>query len=505
MGLKRLAIGIAAFVVVSALALGLITGTFGRLFGHNSAVAGESAGGSSPAGPASSSGPSEAAGESAPSGSTAGSAGSDVPTTGPTDGAGTNGATASAELPGAVLLAARPGDKPDAATVAARIEAVSRKGVGGVYSGSAVDVGTGKKLFSHRAGVGEIPASVTKILTSSAVLSELGPEHRFTTSVVRSGKQIILVGGGDPYLASKTTAKTYPARASVADLAKLTAAALKKSKVTTVKLGYDASLFSGPSWNPSWPSGYGDQTTRTSALWVDEGRLAGYSPGPRTIDPAGQAARTFAAALEKKGIKVTGVGQAKASKKYAKVAAVRSMPLERIVERVLMVSDNDGAEVLFRQVAIAAGRPGSIKEAQRAMKATLTRLGAWQDGTVIHDGSGLSRDNRISGSTLTRLLRLAAQDSHPELRGVITGLPVAGVEGSLEHRFDGQDSSAARGMVRGKTGTLRQVYSLAGFVRTADGTLVVYAFIANGATSEYAAKNWLDNVSAAVATCGCTG
>lgn len=494
MGLKRLAIGIAAFVVVSALALGLITGTFGRLFGHTSAVAGEGAGSVSPG-----------AGASAPSGNPSVSAGSDVPATGPTEGTGTSGSTESAELPRGVLLAARPGDKPDATAVAARIAAVSRKGVGGVYSGSVVDVGTGAKLFSHRAGADEIPASVTKILTSSAVLAELGPDHRFTTSVVRSGKQIILVGGGDPYLARKTTSKTYPARASVADLAKLTAVALKKAKVTTVRLGYDASLFSGPSWNPTWPSGYGNQTTRTSALWVDEGRLAGYSPGPRTSDPAGQAARTFAAALEKNGIKVTAVSQAKAGKKYAKVAAVRSMPLERIVERVLMVSDNDGAEVLFRHVAVASGRPGSIKESRRAMNATLTRLGAWQDGTVIHDGSGLSRDNRISGSTLTRLLRLAAQDSHPELRGVITGLPVAGVEGSLEYRFDGGGSSAARGMVRGKTGTLRQVYSLAGFVRTADGTLVVYAFITNGATSEYAAKNWLDNVSAAVATCGCSG
>ena len=486
-GLKRLSIGIGAFLVASALVLGLITGTFGRLFGRDSTVAGASAGSSSS--PASTG----AAGSPAPSVGSSASGGGGAPSTGVP------------ALPHAVLLAARPGGAPDAASVAARIQAVSRKGVGGVYSGSVVAVGTGQKLFSHRATAGEIPASVNKLLTSSAALSELGPEHRFTTSVVRSGKQIILVGGGDPYLASKTTTKTYPARASVADLAKLTAVALKKSKVTTVKLGYDTSLFSGPSWNPSWPSAYGDQTTRTSALWVNEGRLSGYSPGPRTSDPAGQAANAFAAALKSNGIKVTAVGQAKASKTYAKVAVVRSMPLERIVEQILMASDNDGAEVLFRQVAVAAGRPGSIKEAQRALKARLIKLGAWQDGMVIHDGSGLSRDNRISASALTRVLRLAAQDSHPELRGLITGLPVAGVEGSLASRFDTSGSVSARGMVRGKTGTLRQVYSLAGFVRTADGTLVVYAFITNGATSEYAAKNWLDNVAAAVASCGCDG
>ena len=63
-----------------------------------------------------------------------------------------------------------------------------------------------------------------KLLTSTAALSILGPEHRFTTSVVspRAGR-IILVGGGDPYLA-KTSAARVPKRASITDLAQDTAA-----------------------------------------------------------------------------------------------------------------------------------------------------------------------------------------------------------------------------------------------------------------------------------------
>jgi D-alanyl-D-alanine carboxypeptidase/D-alanyl-D-alanine-endopeptidase (penicillin-binding protein 4) len=181
------------------------------------------------------------------------------------------------------------------------------------------------------------------------------------------------------------------------------------------------------------------------------------------------------------------------------------MPLERIVEQVLMASDNDAAEVLFRHVAVAGGRSGSVGQARKQVKVTLTKLKAWHEDTAVYDGSGLSRNNQIGAETLSRLLRLAAQESHPELRGLITGLPVAGVEGSLKGRFDAAETSAVRGMVRGKTGTLRQVYSLAGFVRTTDGTLVVYAFITNGATGEYAAKSWLDKVAAAVARCGCQG
>ncbi len=491
--LKRLAVAVAALIVISGMALGLISGTFGGGLSGHSSVTRENAVSGSPASSSSAPAPGSTEAAEKPSSASPG-----VSKTTPTDGA--------TELPRTVLLAAPPGDRPNAATVSERIRAVSRSGVGGVYSGSVVDVGTGKALFSHRAGAAEIPASVNKLLTSAAVLSMLGPEHRFTTSVVRSGKkQIILVGGGDPYLATRTTSSTYPARASVADLAEKTAVSLKKEKRTSVTLGYDATLFTGPAWNPTWPSGYADQVTPTSALWVDEGRLAGGSPGPRTSDPAGQAAKAFAAALRKQGIKVTDIAKAEADEGDARIAAVSSMPLERIVEQVLMASDNDGAEVLFRQVAVAGGRSGSISQARRQLRLTLTKLKAWHEDTVVHDGSGLSRDDRVGADSLSRVLRLAAEDAHPQLRGLITGLPVAGVEGSLKHRFVTQDTVAARGMVRGKTGTLRQVYSLAGFVRTTDGTLIAYAFITNGATGEFAAKSWLDEVAAAVAGCGCQG
>lgn len=498
MSLKRLAIAVAALVVVSAITLGLISGTFGRLVGFPPATSepGPSATTAATA-PRTASAPADGA-PSSPSTRTVGTA---PPATSSTD---TPPADTSTELPRPVLFPAPPGPKPAAATVADRIKAVSSKGVGGHYTGTVVDVGIGKVVFKHRAGSAEIPASVTKLLTSAAALTELGPQHRFTTKVVSGAeKQIILVGGGDPYLAKKSSKSTYPARASLGGLAAQTAAALKKSKQTSVRLGYDDSLFTGPAWNPSWPSGYGDQVTRTSALWVDEGRLAGYSPGPRTSDPSGQAAKVFAQALRKRGIKVTAIKADEAAATDEAIASVRSMSLERIVERVLMASDNDGAEVLFRQVAVAAGRDGSISQARKQLKETLTELGAWHDDTVVRDGSGLSRDNRIGADTLARVLQLAAEKSHPELRALITGLPVAGVEGSLRYRFGTDDTTSARGLVRGKTGTLRRVYSLAGFVRTVDGTLVVYAFIVNGSPNAYAAQTWLDEVTAAVASCGC--
>ena len=366
-----------------------------------------------------------------------------------------------------------------------------------------MDISTGKVLFAHNATRPYIPASTMKLLTSTAALSILGPEHRFKTSVVSTkAGRIILVGGGDPYLA-KTSAARVPKRASITDLAQDTAQTLKKRKIKKVRLGYDASLFRGPAWNRTWPTFYGDQVTRTSALWVDEGRVNGGSPGPRVNNPTRQAVEVFAASLRRHGIAVTITGSERAKASATVIASVSSMPLERIVERILMVSDNDAAEVIFRQAAIGAGKKGSIADATKVVRARLTKLGIWDAGTKIYDGSGLARQTKVPADSMVKLLRAAASDEQPGLRAVLTGLPVAGVEGSLRSRYFDDQSVAGRGLVRGKTGTLREVHTLAGFVRSRDGSLLAYAFLINDPKNEFGARVWLDRVTAAISTCGC--
>jgi D-alanyl-D-alanine carboxypeptidase/D-alanyl-D-alanine-endopeptidase (penicillin-binding protein 4) len=223
----------------------------------------------------------------------------------------------------------------------------------------------------------------------------------------------------------------------------------------------------------------------------------------RYRDPAKQAAASFAAALSKHGITVTATQRARAPESAPVVARVSSMSLERIVEHLLMVSDNDAAEVIFRQAAIGAGRPGSIAEANNVVRSELTQLGIWDPDMAINDGSGLARQTKVPADAMVKMLRLAAGQKHPELRAVITGLSVAGVEGSLKRRYFDDQSTAARGLVRGKTGTLNKVRSLAGFVRTTDGSLLAFAFLINKPKNEYAAMVWLDRVTAAISTCGC--
>ena len=406
-----------------------------------------------------------------------------------------------ADPPAPVLKPVRKGPIPDEDEVERAIEKVGspKAKLGALVE----DAFSGEEVYEHNGDVPMMPASTLKLLISASALAALGPGHEFSTRVVADGKgRIILLGGGDPYLTDKAVPDSYPVRGSIEDLAAATAAKLRAAGQTKIKLGYDASLFTGRPWNPTWPSTYRDQVTPTSALWVNEGRHSG---GPRDTDPARSAAEAFASALKAKKIAVTKISEETAEPKADQLAEVTSMPLERIVEQVLLTSDNDGAEVLFRHLAVAAGRPGSITEARKAIEDLLTELKIWNDEMVIHDGSGLSRSNRIPVEALVDALRQAASGDHPELRALLTGLPVAGAEGTLRSRFTDPRAEAGIGLVRGKTGTLTGVQSLAGTIWTADKSLLVYAFVINEPKDEWLAREWLARASTALAGCGCTG
>ncbi|MGH3363007.1 MAG: D-alanyl-D-alanine carboxypeptidase, partial [Nocardioides sp.] len=154
------------------------------------------------------------------------------------------------------------------------------------------------EVFSTGSGT-TMPASTTKLLTTTAALAALGPDHVFETRVVSAGRRIVLVGGGDPLLAGRKAAgNTWPERADVATLARATARQLRQHGRRTVRLAYDDTLFSGPAENPHWRADYVPDgiVSPITALWVDEGR----DPDGlgRVRDPSATAAATFAAALE---------------------------------------------------------------------------------------------------------------------------------------------------------------------------------------------------------------
>ncbi len=349
------------------------------------------------------------------------------------------------------------------------------------------------------------PASTTKIVTAAAALYALGGDHVFETAVVRDGRRVVLVGGGDPLLASRPADdSTYPERADVVTLAERTARALRRQGIRTVTLGYDATLFTGPAVNPTWRADYIPDAvvSPTSALWVDEGRPA--SGFGRVADPAAAAAEAFAAALARAGIKVRGAPEETAAPDVRPLATVTSAPLDQVVERVLLVSDNEAAEVLLRHVGLAEEGAGSTEAGRRGVRRILESQGISLRSSTLYDGSGLSRANRLDPRVLVDVLRLAADPEHPELRPVLTGLPVAGFTGSLTNRMD-QGPPAGLGRVRAKTGTLTGVTSLAGIAADVDGNPMVFVLMADRVrrNRDYFARVAMDNAAASLGACYC--
>ncbi|PBC78331.1 D-alanyl-D-alanine carboxypeptidase/D-alanyl-D-alanine-endopeptidase (penicillin-binding protein 4) [Streptomyces sp. TLI_235] len=384
----------------------------------------------------------------------------------------------------------------------------------GTLNWAVADAATGRLLLGSGENTPATPASTTKLATSVAALSLIPPTTRISTTVVRGSSpgSITLVGGGDPTLTvlpadqirvggQPVDADTAPA--SLADLAARTAAALKAAGTTTVRLGYDTSLYTGPLLHPEHDA---MNIAAVTPLMVDEGRVDPKSPDEapaRVYDPAGQAAAAFADRLRAEGVTVDGTpAQTTAPAGAAVLAAVRSPTVPRLVERLLTTSDNTLAEAVARQVAIAAHRPASFEGASAATLQALTALGVPTAGVALADGSGLSKTNLIPPITLTELLARAAASDHPELRPVLTGLPVAGFTGTLVNRYGARSGAAeAAGIVRAKTGTLSGVVTLAGTVVDADGRVLVFALMSRSGAGD--ARAAVDRIVARIAACGC--
>jgi serine-type D-Ala-D-Ala carboxypeptidase/endopeptidase (penicillin-binding protein 4) len=147
--------------------------------------------------------------------------------------------------------------------------------------------------------------------------------------------------------------------------------------------------------------------------------------------------------------------------------------LAELVRPMLKDSINLYAEAVMRLNAL----PGSLPTNDSALEGLRARMQAWgvaPDEQQIIDGSGLSRRDVITAEALLTVLRrtYAADPQSP----LITGLPIAGTDGSLANRMRG---TAAERKVMAKTGTMSNIRSLAGYVTTADGERLAFVVMVN--------------------------
>ena len=386
------------------------------------------------------------------------------------------------------------------------------------------------------------PASVFKLATTSAALETLGPAWTWKTGVfvtgpVRDGVldgSVAIVGGGDPSLVMERVwlllrqlrdagvrdirgdilldhSGFAPSERSAADFDNapsepynvLPDALLMNYRAVTLSfqpdpqahvarvsaepklagLAIDATVPLSKAACDDWRGGL-KLTTDDAAHW----RFAGAYParcGARNWplaypDPASYETRLVTALWREAGGKISGkVRNGTLPEGATPLFTFESPQLAQIVRDINKYSNNTMAEQLF--LTLAANAPsapssaasGAAQEQARTVLAQWLhdRLGAAADGIVGVNGSGLARETRISARTLAQLLQ--SDWNSPIMPELVSSLPINGIDGTLRR------STAVAGRAHLKTGSMRDVVAVAGFVQADSGRRYILVAVIN--------------------------
>ncbi|AUS78567.1 D-alanyl-D-alanine carboxypeptidase/D-alanyl-D-alanine-endopeptidase [Actinoalloteichus sp. AHMU CJ021] len=400
---------------------------------------------------------------------------------------------------------------PSAEGLTARLDQVGASPALGNLSGVVLDPASGETLWALDEAVPRTPASTTKLLTAAAILLTVEHDTTLETRVVQGEEPgtLVLVGGGDPTLSvlpRDTPTYNYPDAARLDDLVEQVQAATSEP---VERIVVDASRYTGERLAP----GVGESD-------VPGGHIAPVEPvmldvdrqdpllatTPRSSEPALAVGRALG---ERLGVPPDAVAVSRepvAGEGATVLGEVSSPSIERMVESMVLTSDNTLAETLARELAIATGHEPSFAGATTAILEVLAEHGLDVSTVALSDASGMSTENDISPAVLAELLAEAVGPDRPDevammLRPMLPGLPVAGASGTLGGRYI-DNAREGRGWVQAKTGTLTGVSTLAGIVTDVEGKLLVFALMSDGANT-LEARAALDEMAAAIRTCGC--
>ena len=393
-------------------------------------------------------------------------------------------------------------------------------------------------LLSHNAGAALNPASVMKLVTSFAALDQLGPGYAWTTEVWADGPvadgvldgNLVIKGYGDPTLTLERMwllQRELRARGIrhvrgnlVLDLSHF---ALEESdpgafdgepfalynaapgplvanfNATTLRLkpnGREVRVEP----DPALPGVTLDARLRLTEGaecngWKDA--LTPAVPDPERLElvvsgyyaracgeqtwalnafgPAVTFDLVFRGLWAEAGGTVAGATVSGGAPPSPPLLAFASEPLAAALVRLNKHSNNLMTRNLFLTLgAEAYGPPATLEKGARAVREALARRGIPTRKLVLENGAGLSRVERISAETLAQLLRAASRS--PLFAEFESALPIVAVDGTLKRRFNG---SALGGHAHLKTGTLRDVSALAGYVHTARGERVGFVMLVN--------------------------
>ena len=404
-----------------------------------------------------------------------------------------------------------------------------------------VDVeGKAAPRASHRAGVAVNPASVAKLVTTYAALEQLGPAFTWPTPVYMDGTvqagtlagSVYIQGQGDPKLVQERLwlllrrlqglgiqqiqgdivldhgafeAATQDPGAfdgeplrpynATPDALLLNFKSLvmsfvpDRNGVATVQVEPPLAGVQTVASVALLPGDCGDWRAALKADFSDANRIrfgGGFpsSCGERSwpvayADPKSYAARAVAGMWAEMGGKLSGqVRDGRLPAGLRPAFTVQSPALAEVVRDINKFSNNVMAQQLFLTLSLQQKGIGTFEGSREIVRAWWReRIGG--EPPLIDNGSGLSRDERISAQQLAKLLQLAW--SSPLMPELMSSLPVAGADGTLR-RMRGRSA----GLAHLKTGSLRDVAAVAGYVHATSGRRYVLVAIANHANASAA-------------------
>ena len=300
----------------------------------------------------------------------------------------------------------------------------------------------GKVIAQNSPDSLRVPASVLKLISTSAALYFVGPDKTYSTTIysTEQASTFIIKGTLDPWLTSNVTRAKKNGQIFLPAL--ISKANTENKKKITI---YYTGIFEKDKYD----------------LNIN---------------------------LKSKGIRATFKkieGDALSSKAKDEVASFTSLPVSEMVKFAIMWSDNTLANRLGNSAARKVGFDTTPAGLTKTFKLALEEIGVDSTGLKVEDGSGLSKANRVSAKTIVELLMKIR--NNPRYESIYDGMPIGGLTGTLQKRFV-ETAPHAIGHVHAKTGWVNRSVTMAGYVDDGE-TEFAFAILADGITPTLGARN----------------
>lgn len=317
-----------------------------------------------------------------------------------------------------------------------------------------VDLSDGSTLASHNETIPLVPASIMKSVTTAALLESTGPDWRYHTRIYIDGPNdlgylrgnIIIEGACDPTVNSIKEPES-------ADIVEEICEALNYQLINRIEgsIIIDENNFNGESRPESWAheDHYKSYGTGSHAF--------NYSDNARGERAVNNPSEIFISLLKKKFIEkgIDLEDKPIPEGRRIQIHDHLSAPIDEIMRSCMMRSDNLFAESMLRTYGKLEGGDGSTNEAATREMNLWKERNLPLDGVKIIDGSGLSRQNRVTADFMSELLKRMSSNPH-----YASFFPLAGQEGTLKKFLAGTTLDSYVAM---KTGSMRGIQCYAGY------------------------------------------